>query len=73
MISVKLTSYLYGRTELSGDYAIPSNTTIVDFAHSFEIAWDQEALIVVNDQIVERDYVLREGDHIFFLSPLVGG
>ncbi|MBO8171321.1 MAG: MoaD/ThiS family protein [Bacillaceae bacterium] len=61
------------RSELTGDHQIPDGMTIREFVEEKEIAWDQEALVTVNDRIVQESYVLKEGDHIYLLVPVVGG
>lgn len=73
MMNVKVTSNIYGKTDLTGEYTIEQGTTIVDFTESLKVKWDDEALIVVNNQIVDGDYVLQEADNIYFLTPIVGG
>lgn len=72
-MKIKLTSNIYGKTELSGKYEVSFGTTIEQFADSLGVQWNDEALIVVKDQIVESNYLLQEGDCVYFLTPIVGG
>jgi sulfur carrier protein ThiS len=72
-MQVKVTSNLFGKTDLTGVYKIAAPQTIEQFLNNINIKWEHEALIVVNEQIVEQDYSLMEGDHIYMLTPIYGG
>jgi sulfur carrier protein ThiS len=72
-MNIEVTSNLFGKTDLTGPYKLTEPTTIGAFTQSLGIKWDHEALIVVNDFIVEENYELKEGDHIYLLTPIVGG
>lgn len=72
-MNVEVTSNIFGKTDLTGSYKLTEQTTIGKFTQSLGVKWDHEALIVVNDFIVEEHYELNEGDHIYLLTPIVGG
>lgn len=72
-MKITVVSNLFKRTDLTGEYEIEPKTTIEKFALTIDISWDNEALIVVNNKIVERDYLLQENDEVFLLTPIMGG
>jgi len=72
-MKVKVISYLYGKTDISGDYEIPNCCTIMSFLKKLGVSWDHEALIVVNDVIVDETYELQNEDEVFLLTPIYGG
>ncbi len=72
-MKVKVTSNVHGKTQLTGDYEIEGAMSIVEFMNSLKMEWDYDALVVVNDEIIGDDYIIKDGDHIYFLTPIYGG
>lgn len=70
---VKVSSHLYWKKDISGEYEMEGSTSIVDFLATFDLQWDHEALIVVNDVIVDEHYQLQDGDFVHILTPIFGG
>ena len=72
-MTVKVTSHLFEQTDLSGEYELPSPLGIDEFIDRMGLRWDVDVLVVVNDSIVKKTYVLQPGDHVYLLTPLTGG
>jgi sulfur carrier protein ThiS len=72
-MKIYVTSYISWRSDLTKEYALEKPINIVHFIESLKLTWNQDALVVVNDQIVNQDYLIQEGDRIHLLLPILGG
>lgn len=70
---VSVISFISWKQDLTGDYQLDEPTNIVDFVQSLQLSWDQDALVVVNNSIIDQDYVLQDGDQVHLLLPILGG
>jgi molybdopterin converting factor small subunit len=70
---VKVTSNIPGKTDVAGEYSIGQAVSIAIFVESLGLVWNLDALVVVNEAIVDQDYVLQDGDEIHLLIPILGG
>ncbi len=71
-MEVKVTSNIFGKTDLSGNYQTAAKT-LEQFLQEINVKWNHEALIAVNEEIVDANYSLLDGDHILLLTPIYGG
>jgi sulfur carrier protein ThiS len=72
-MKIHVTSYISWRSDLTKEYTLDKPINIVHFIESLQLTWNQDALVVVNDQIVNQDYLIQEGDRIHLLLPILGG
>lgn len=64
-----LREYLNGERER----AVPAGQTIRQALHSLGIPPEIVALVLVNDQPQDKDYLLQEGDVVKILAVIGGG
>ena len=72
-MKIHVISYISWRADLTREYVLDKPVNIVHFIQSLELSWNQDALVVVNDKIVNQDYLIQEGDRIHLLLPILGG
>ncbi len=72
-MKVVVRSHLTWRQDLSGELHLASGVTVGQLVQSFNLLWGEDAMVVVNNQMVDESYELQEGDQVELLVPLVGG
>ncbi|MEW9670631.1 MoaD/ThiS family protein [Ammoniphilus sp. 3BR4] len=72
-MKVKVVSNIIGKTELTGEYELAGPQRISAFMETLGVAWDHEALVVVNNHIINEDYLVQDQDEIHLLIPIFGG
>jgi sulfur carrier protein ThiS len=72
-VKIRVRSHLPWRPELNGEHDLPQAMTVGDFIASLNLVWGEDAMVVVNDQMVKEEYTLQNEDQVELLVPLVGG
>lgn len=70
---VKVISYIPGKQNITGEYQLAAPMGIVSFINGLGVIWNHEALVMVNQGIVNDEYQLLDGDEIHLLIPILGG
>lgn len=74
MITVNVVSFIPYLDNLQKEYTLKPPVTIEKFILTLGIRWDDDALVVVNENIVtNRTLLLEDGDTVQLLIPLSGG
>lgn len=72
-MKVKVISYIPGKQHISGEHHLEETAEIASFVTNLGVIWNHEALVMVNQGIVNEGYQLQNGDKIYLLIPILGG
>ncbi|MCD8509710.1 MAG: MoaD/ThiS family protein [Bacillus sp. (in: Bacteria)] len=74
MITISVVSFIPYLENVQREYKLSTPVTIEEFVLTLGIRWDDDALVVVNENIVtDRELELKDGDSVHLLLPLSGG